>query len=199
MYRTGLDTESQLCVYVGDKKVIDIWGASPSKGMVYTPDTTCSLFSAGKTVAAICMAIMKDKGLLSYEEKVCTYWPEFAQNGKENITVADVLRHEAGLEKFEETIQKEWTQTENVKKNMIGAVIEKTTPFWRKDSKRVYHAITRDWINNEIFRRVEPSGRTMGEYFKQELEKKYNMDVYIRMDEADLVKSADYKWISIYK
>ena len=112
---------------------------------------------------------MKDQGHLSYEEKVCTYWPEFAQNGKENITVADVMRHEAGMEKFEETMPYEWCLTENIKKNKIGEVIEKTTPFFRKGCRRVYHGMTKDWITNEIFRRVEPQGRTMGEYFKQEL------------------------------
>jgi len=46
------------------------------------------------------MAILKDKGLIDYNEKVCTYWPEFANNKKENITVAQVLRHEAGLDKM---------------------------------------------------------------------------------------------------
>jgi len=50
------------------------------------------------------MALLKDKGLVKYEEKVCTYWPEFAQNGKENITVADVLRHEGGLDRLDEEI-----------------------------------------------------------------------------------------------
>ena len=115
------------------------------------------------------MAIAKDLGLLSYEEKVCTYWPEFAQNGKENILVADVMRHESGLDKLAQTIEKEWALTENIKKNMIGEVIEKSPSFIRHGSKRVYHSFTRDWIANEIFRRVEPKGRTMGEYFQQEI------------------------------
>ena len=115
------------------------------------------------------MALLKDKGLVKYEEKVCTYWPEFAQNGKENITVADVLRHEGGLDRLDEEIQREWTLTENVKKNKIGEVIEKTTPFWREGSVRMYHPFTKDWITNEIFRRAEPQGRTMGEYFEQEI------------------------------
>ena len=83
--------------------VIDLCGTTPGK-VPYTADTTCNLWSSGKSIGSILMAIMKDKGLLSYEEKVCTYWPEFAQNGKEGITVADVLRHESGLDKLEETI-----------------------------------------------------------------------------------------------
>ena len=52
-------------------------------------------------MAAIMMAIMRDKGHLNYNEKVATYWPEFAKHGKGEITVADVMRMEAGLEKFD--------------------------------------------------------------------------------------------------
>ena len=103
LYSQGMDTDSQLCVYVGDKKVIDIWGASKDKG--YTPDSVSIIYSSGKSLSPICMAIMKDKGLIKYEEKIGTYWPEFAQNGKENITVTDILRHEAGLDKLGATIE----------------------------------------------------------------------------------------------
>ena len=55
------------------------------------------IYSSGKCVAAILMAIMRDKGLIEYDAPVHKYWPEFAQNGKEHITVQDVLRHESGL------------------------------------------------------------------------------------------------------
>jgi CubicO group peptidase (beta-lactamase class C family) len=61
------------------------------------------------------MAIMVDKGLLDFEEKVSTYWPEFATNGKSNILVKDVLRHESGLEKLCIPIDLKDTLTENVK------------------------------------------------------------------------------------
>ena len=46
------------------------------------------------------MAKMFDEGRLDFDEKVCTYWPEFAKNGKENIKVCDVMRHEAGIHKL---------------------------------------------------------------------------------------------------
>ena len=195
----GIDKNSQLCVYVGDQKVVDVWGETPTSSQVYTPDKVTTIWSAGKSLGAIMMAIMRDQGKIEYDEKVSKYWPEFAQNGKENITVADVLRHEGGLDKFDETMPNDYVLTENIKQNKIGAVIEKSTPFWRKGSRRIYHAVTKDWITNEIFRRVEPQGRTMGEYFKQEIEKKHNVDVYLRMDEADLVKAVDYKYIGMWK
>lgn len=65
---------------------------------MYTPDTLAVIFSSGKMMGVVLIAVMVDQGLLDYNEKVAKYWPEFAQNGKENITVADVMRHESGLD-----------------------------------------------------------------------------------------------------
>ena len=59
------------------------------------------MFSSGKSIAAIVTALMVDRGLLDYDEKVSTYWPEFAQNGKEDVKICDVLRHESGLAYFQ--------------------------------------------------------------------------------------------------
>ena len=81
---------------------------------------------------------------------------------------------------FSQRIDLKWTLTENIKKNMIGKIIEDETP--RKlvhGMTRAYHGLTKDWILNEIFRRVEPQGRTMGEYFHQEIKDKYNLQINI--------------------
>ena len=56
------------------------------------------MYSSGKSIAAIVVAMLVDQGLLSYDEKIVTYWPEFGNKGKTDITLADVLRHEAGLQ-----------------------------------------------------------------------------------------------------
>ena len=62
------------------------------------------MFSSGKSIAAIVVAMMVDKGLLEYDQKVEKYWPEFGKNGKNEITLADVLHHEAGLQDFNQTM-----------------------------------------------------------------------------------------------
>lgn len=108
------------------------------------------------------MAIMVDLDKLNYDDPVCKYWPEFAQNGKEDLKVKDVLKHEAGLYKFHKPLKPEDCFTENILKNSIGEVIETDKSIYPAGHRRMYHAITRDWITNEIFRRVEPQGRTMG-------------------------------------
>ena len=202
LFDEGIEKNSQLCVYVKDQKVIDIWGETPGfpdKKFTYSPDSITMMFSNGKTVASVMMAILVDKGLLDYNEKVATYWPEFAQNGKENITVADVLKHEGQLEQLEKPIDPDTNQTENIKKNAQGEIIEKQAAHpLPHGAKRVYHSISRDCITNEIFRRVEPEGRTMGEYFQQVILPEFGIDIHLRMDPETFPKIAKFRDIGFF-
>ena len=103
------------------------------------------------------------------------YWPEFAQNGKDDVRICDVLRHESGLAWFTESlgsIKDAWIEL--IKKNEIGELIEKQPlhfPQYQTHhvSKAEYHAITRGLILNEIVRRIDLKKRTMGEIMRQEL------------------------------
>ena len=84
------DKKSQLCVFVKGEKVVDLYrGVEPEK--------MTTIFSSGKSVAAILLALLHDKGLFQYEDLVDQHWPEF---GKPGTTIADVMRHEAGLPKL---------------------------------------------------------------------------------------------------
>ena len=104
------------------------------------------------------MAMLFDRGLFQYEDKVCKYWPEFGQNGKEKIQILEVLQHESGLAWFSQsvpTIKNAWT--ENIKKNQIGKIIEKEIQKFPETSRHTeYHAGTRGLILNEIIRRLDP-------------------------------------------
>ncbi len=87
-----------LCVYHRGKKVVDIWGGSQDRA--FTPwrdDTVAFSASTTKGVISTVMHILVDRGLADYDDKVAEHWPEFGQNGKENITIRHVMTHEAGL------------------------------------------------------------------------------------------------------
>lgn len=80
LFDEGVDKNSQLCVYHKGEKVIDIWGETPGsrgKEFKFSPDSLVLIFSAGKTIGSIMMAILHDKGLIDFNEKIATYWPEF--------------------------------------------------------------------------------------------------------------------------
>ena len=102
-----------------------------------------------------------DKGLFKYEDRISKYWPEFALNGKEQVRIADVLRHESGLAWFTESIpsiRDAWK--DNVKRNKIGRIIEDQPlhfpEYEHLDSQSEYHTITRGLIVNELVRRIDP-------------------------------------------
>jgi CubicO group peptidase (beta-lactamase class C family) len=69
-------------------------------------DTLQSIYSTGKGVMATALALCVDRGLLDYEERVTTYWPEFGQNGNQNVKVKDLLSHRAGLMVIDDDVLK---------------------------------------------------------------------------------------------
>jgi hypothetical protein len=140
--------------------------------------------SSSKIVSSILMGIMVSRGLLKYDEKVATYWPEFAQHGKENIKVEDIMRHEGGMHKFDSLLNPEDEWLENIKNNSMGRAIENDRAAWFPGNPRKYHTISRDWISNEIFRRVDPEGRTMGEFMKSEFSQ-LGMEIICGMQESE--------------
>jgi len=181
------DKRTQICVYVKNELVIDLYGKiTNAKG--FDADSKTAIMSSSKSIAAILMALMVDQGVLDYTKPICHYWPEFAQNGKDKVTVADLLRHKGGLHKLHKQLQIEDMFTENIKNNSLGSVIETDTCMWPPGYKRQYHSITRDWIANEIFRRVEPKGRTMGEYLREEVNPKFGLDIVLGANQEELSK-----------
>lgn len=184
---TLAERNTQLCVYVGGECVVDLW-ASAIDDDTFTGDSLVNVFSSGKSLESITLAMLKDRGLLDFDAPIVDYWPEFGANDKHNTTVADLMRHEAGLAAFDTTLQAESLHPSGLKANAVGEVIERHTQKFRpgEDNRREYHAITRGWIANEVFRRVEPSGRTMGEFLREEISKPLDADVYIGLQEHEL-------------
>ena len=134
------------------------------------------------------MGILYDQGNFQFEDKITQFWPEFGQNGKEDVRICDVLRHESGLSYFAEILPStEFLWTENIKENKVGEIIEKESLHWpekpdKSDSKFQYHGFTRGVLINEIARRIDKKGRTIDEIIRDEI-KIENILVAIKTDE----------------
>ena len=196
-FSLGSDKHSQVCVYVGEEKVIDLWGTTGDNSN-YNADSLTTVFSSSKNLTALVMAMAKDRGWLDYSDKISKHWPEFGQQGKEDIMIADLMRHEAGLASFPIAFDYEDLLTENVKKNSLGSKIATFPPQYPAHGKRQYHSITRGWIANEIFRRVDPDHRTIGEFLQMEVASKLGADVYIGCDLSNYcdVENIDF-WFAL--
>src|SRR6478752_5517979 len=95
--------------YYRCEKVVDLWGGirNPGTDAPWEPDTMVLVYSATKGLAAMALALAHSRGLLDYEARVCTYWPEFAPQGKEAITVRQLLAHQAALFAFNEPVDRD--------------------------------------------------------------------------------------------
>ncbi|MEX1665299.1 serine hydrolase domain-containing protein [Zhongshania arctica] len=201
LYQHNMNTlterNTQLCIYVGEECVVDLW-ASAIDDATFSADSLVNIWSSGKSLEPILLGMLIDRGLLDLNKPISDYWPEFSAHGKGDLTVADLMRHEAGLPVFDQTIKPDELQTSAIKQNAIGAIIERQTPRFREGSnnQREYHALTRGWVANEVFRRVEPSGRTMGEFLRQEISTPFDADVYIGLQETELQRVSNVKVLS---
>jgi CubicO group peptidase (beta-lactamase class C family) len=170
------------CVYHQGEKVVDLWGGIRNKatGEPWEENTMVLVFSATKGFAAMVMALAHARGLLDYEERVCTYWPEFAQKGKEDVKVRQLLAHQAGLFAFDERVDKSVVAD----LDRLAEVMARQTPEWPPGERQAYHAISLGFYEGELLRRVDPQHRTLGQFFQEEIATPLGADVYVRLPEA---------------
>ncbi|VDL72170.1 unnamed protein product [Nippostrongylus brasiliensis] len=164
-------------VFYRGKLVVDLWGgyADKSCNRLWNEDTITVIFSCTKSLAAICVAMLVDRGLCSYNDKVIKYWPEFGQNGKADITIEMILAHKAGLPYFEP----ELTLSDLTNHLQMATIIEQETPKFPPGTKTAYHPLTYGWLIDQVFSRIDTQNRTVGQFFREEIEDKHHVDVHI--------------------
>ena len=169
------------CAYVHGEKVVDLWGGIRNKqtGDPWEKDTMVIVFSATKGLAAMTLAIAHSRGWLDYEERVCAYWPEFAQQGKERITVRQLLAHQAGLYALDQPIDRSVVANPD----RLAIVLARQKPAWEPGTRQAYHAITLGFYEAEMLRRIDPQHRSLGQFFQDEIATPLGLDVYISLPE----------------
>jgi CubicO group peptidase (beta-lactamase class C family) len=170
------------CVYHHGQKVVDLWGGIRNKRTEepWERDTMVIIYSATKGLAAMTLALAHSRGWLDYDERVATYWPEFAQQGKETITVRQLLAHQAGLFAFDEPVDRSVVAD----LDRLAVVLARQKPAWEPGMRQAYHAITLGFYEGELLRRIDPRHRSLGQVFQDEIATPLGLDVYIRLPEA---------------
>jgi CubicO group peptidase (beta-lactamase class C family) len=121
------DVGAAVAVYRGGVKVVDMWGGYRN-GFTKTPwqhDTMVNMFSTTKGIASLAVSVAASRGLISYDAKVAHYWPEFAQAGKAEVTVRQLLSHQAGLTRSPP--HSAWTSTSGCRHRWTGIVLRTCT------------------------------------------------------------------------
>ena len=169
------------CAYHHGEKVVDLWGGVRNKqtGEPWQQDTMVIVYSATKGLAAMTLAIAHSRGWLDYDQRVSAYWPEFAQQGKERITVRQLLAHQAGLFALDEAVDRRVVAD----LDRLAVVLARQKPAWEPGTRQAYHAITLGYYESELLRRVDPRHRSLGQFFQDEIASPLGLDVYIRLPE----------------
>jgi CubicO group peptidase (beta-lactamase class C family) len=169
------------CAYYRGEKIVDLWGGVRNKVTAepWERDTMVVVHSATKGLAAMTLAIAHSRGWLDYEERVATYWPEFAQHGKEKITVRQLLAHQAGLFAFDESVDRSVVAD----LDRLAEVMARHKPAWEPGTRQAYHGLTLGFYEGELMRRVDPKHRTLGQFFQEEIATPLGEDFYIRLPE----------------
>lgn len=170
------------CIYHRGRQVVDLWGGIRNKqtGEPWKQDTMVVIHSATKGLAAMALAIAHSRGWLDYEERVCAYWPEFAQHGKEKITVRQLLAHQAGLFAINEAVDRSVVAD----LDRLAVILARQKPAWEPGTRQAYHGLTLGFYEGELLRRVDPRHRSLGQFFQDEIATPLGEDVYIRLPES---------------
>lgn len=169
------------CAYHYGEKVVDLWGGvrSEETGEPWETDTMVIVYSATKGLAAMALAVAHSRWWLDYEQPVASYWPEFAQHGKERITVRQLLAHQAGLYVLDEPVDRSLV----CDLDRLAVVLARQRPAWEPGTRQAYHAITLGFYESELLRRIDPRHRSLGQFFQDEIANPLGLDVYIRLPE----------------
>ncbi len=166
---------ASVCVIIEGRTVVDLWGglADRHARQPWEKDTIGLVWSSTKGATALCAHMLVSRGLLDLDWPVASYWPEFGQAGKENITVRMLLNHQAGLPAIRQPLAPgalyDW-------QTMID-ILAAETPFWEAGTRQGYHATTFGHLVGEVIRRV--SGRSFDAFFREEVAGPLGLDFHI--------------------
>jgi CubicO group peptidase (beta-lactamase class C family) len=178
---------SAVCVYHGERKVVDVWGGTRDReDNPWQEDTTAPSFSTTKGVMSTLVHILVDQGFAAYDDPIAKHWPEFAANGKGSITIRQALCHEAGLYRIDEMIThaNEILDWEHMK-----ALIAAARPVHEPGAHHGYHALTYGWLIGGVIEAV--AGKPLQRVLQEELVDPLGLDgMYIGMPHNEMYRRA---------
>lgn len=180
-FETRGELGASVCAYIDGEKVVDLWGGHKDRRRqsAWTEDTISIIFSNAKALTALCLQILIDRGECALDALVSDYWPEFAQNGKEMVTVRMMLCHQSGVPALRAPVKRDGYHDFDYMAQRLAA----EAPFWPPGSQHGYHLITYGWTVGELVRRI--SGKSLGTFFKDEIAEPLGLDLHIGLPDSE--------------
>ncbi|MGA8355214.1 MAG: serine hydrolase domain-containing protein [Solirubrobacteraceae bacterium] len=189
------DTGAAFAAYRDGELVVDLWGglADRDSGAPWRKETMQVIFSGTKALVGICLLMLIDRGELSADAPVCTYWPQFGAHGKQEIKVSDLASHQACLPAIRKPLQ------ESDMCDDIGLAAALADQSQEQDPRAasMYHALTYGWLCGELVRRV--GGRSVGRFFAEEIAGPLGLEVWIGLPEEQEQRVATLHYADDWK
>lgn len=187
-HATGREIGSAVAVVRDGRLVVDLWAGlrDRDRGLPWERDTIVPVFSTTKGMASIALGVAHSRGWFDFDDPVAAHWPEFARAGKGAITIRQLLAHQAGLAALDRRLDLETIRDPD----RLATVLARQAPLWEPGTRQGYHAWTMGFYEGELVRRVDPSGRTIGRLFAEEVARPLGLDFHIGLpddlDDANL-------------
>src|ERR1700733_13628617 len=176
-FAANREAGAAVAVYRNGVKVVDLWGGYRN-GFTKAPwqhDTIVNMFSTTKGIASLAVTLAASRGLINYDAKVADYWPGSAQAGKADVTVRQLLSHQAGLPALDAPLR----LADLTNQDKLSAVLAAQAPAWAPGRRHGDHALPLGWYESELIRHTDPAGRTLGQFFADEVATPLGLDLYI--------------------
>lgn len=174
------ETGASFAAMLDGRLVVDLWG-----GDGVERDSLINVYSVTKPIAACCVLVLVDRGALSLEDPVSRHWPEFAQAGKGDITVRQLLSHQAGLVALREPQPRDaifdWSR--------ICSLLAAEEPWWEPGTAHGEHALFYGHLCGELVRRID--GRTLGRFWREEVAEPWSVDFAIGLRDDEQARAVD--------
>jgi CubicO group peptidase (beta-lactamase class C family) len=182
--RDGSEIGAGVCVFQRGACVVDLWGglADVERGTPWLEDTRIVVFSATKGLAAMALTMLADRGKLSWDEPVATYWPGFAKGGKERVTVRTLFEHRAGLLALDTPLTLDDCLRPD-RAEMVRTALEEQRPAWEPGAKQGYHALTFGMYASALFETI--ANESIGTFLRRELLDPLESDAYLGTPAAE--------------
>ena len=187
IFADGLEHGAAVAAMVDGKVVVDLWGgfADQAATKPWQRDTLVNVWSVTKGVMSLAIAMLVERGKLRYDAPIADVWPEFAANGKQDISLDLAMSHQAGLNGLAVPMDIDglyaWTP--------YAEALAAMAPLWAPGSRSVYHALSFGSLTGETLRRVD--GRSPGRFIAEEIAQVLDVPFYLGLPEGEEHRAAE--------
>jgi len=165
-------------IWQDGKPVIDLYGGfcDARRERPWESDTLVLVWSATKGIGSACVLHVLQQHKINIDRTVAEFWPEFAQAGKEKITLRQLLSHQAGLCALD-------AHVDILDYSAVIRALEAQTPLWPPGTAHGYHARTFGFLLDELVRRI--AGKTLSQYWREVFAQPLGLDLWIGLPEEE--------------